>query len=124
MRKAYIVQFAPSGAEVIRAEPGGPPIRIRADDAARQYEILRAGARSRLRRRARRFARRRPPRPVGLTRPPGGAVLDHDACAADTVPLLCVVPPTPMNVTHLEGGGARRVLVPLAESEVKVVLAE
>ncbi len=43
VRKAYIVQFAPSGAEVLRAEPGGPPIRIRADDAARQYEILRAG---------------------------------------------------------------------------------
>ncbi len=44
VRKAYIVQFAPSGAEVIRAAPGGPPIRIAADDAARQYEILRHGA--------------------------------------------------------------------------------
>jgi phytanoyl-CoA hydroxylase len=45
VRKAYIVQFAPSGAEVIRAEPGGPPSRTRADDPARQYEILRAGNR-------------------------------------------------------------------------------
>ena len=44
VRKSYIVQFAPSGAEVIRAEPGGAHIRVRADDGARQYEILRAGA--------------------------------------------------------------------------------
>jgi ectoine hydroxylase-related dioxygenase (phytanoyl-CoA dioxygenase family) len=44
VRKSYIVQFAPTGAEVVRSEPGGPPTRIRADDAARQYEILRAGA--------------------------------------------------------------------------------
>ena len=43
VRKAYIVQFAPSGAEVIRTGPGEPPTRIRADDAARQYEILRDG---------------------------------------------------------------------------------
>jgi ectoine hydroxylase-related dioxygenase (phytanoyl-CoA dioxygenase family) len=44
VRKAYIVQFAPTGAEVVRSEPTGPPTRIRADDPARQYEILRAGA--------------------------------------------------------------------------------
>jgi phytanoyl-CoA hydroxylase len=43
VRKSYIVQFAPTGAQVIRTEPGAPPTRIRADDAARQYEILRAG---------------------------------------------------------------------------------
>jgi phytanoyl-CoA hydroxylase len=44
VRKSYIVQFAPSGAEVIRAAPGRSPTRTRADDAARQYEILRDGA--------------------------------------------------------------------------------
>jgi phytanoyl-CoA hydroxylase len=44
VRKAYIVQFAPSGAEVIRAVPGEPLTRTKADDAARQYEILRRGA--------------------------------------------------------------------------------
>ena len=44
VRKAYIVQFAPTGAEVIRSVPGDPPIRIKADDPARQYEILRRGA--------------------------------------------------------------------------------
>jgi phytanoyl-CoA hydroxylase len=43
VRKSYIVQFAPTGAEVIRSAPEAPPTRIRADDAARQYEILRAG---------------------------------------------------------------------------------
>jgi ectoine hydroxylase-related dioxygenase (phytanoyl-CoA dioxygenase family) len=44
VRKSYIVQFAPSGAEVIRAEPRGATTRNRADDPARQYEILRAGS--------------------------------------------------------------------------------
>jgi phytanoyl-CoA hydroxylase len=44
VRKAYIVQFAPSGAEVIRSVDGEPPTRTKADDAARQYEILRHGA--------------------------------------------------------------------------------
>jgi phytanoyl-CoA hydroxylase len=43
VRKAYIVQFAPSGAAVIRAAPGEAPTRIAADDGARQYEILRDG---------------------------------------------------------------------------------
>jgi phytanoyl-CoA hydroxylase len=43
VRKAYIVQFAPSGAEVIRDEPGGTTSRTRADDPVRQHEILRAG---------------------------------------------------------------------------------
>jgi len=45
VRKAYIVQFAPTGAAVIRAEPGGATTRVTADDASRQYEVLRNGAR-------------------------------------------------------------------------------
>ncbi len=45
VRKAYIVQFAPSGAEVIRSEPGGAEVRVPADDERRQYEILRCGER-------------------------------------------------------------------------------
>jgi ectoine hydroxylase-related dioxygenase (phytanoyl-CoA dioxygenase family) len=44
VRKSYIVQFAPSGAEVIRTGPQGSA-RIAADDASRQYEILRSGRR-------------------------------------------------------------------------------
>ena len=44
VRKAYIVQFAPSGAEVIRSQPGGTTLRVPADDAGRQYEVLRRGA--------------------------------------------------------------------------------
>ena len=44
VRKAYIVQFAPDGAEVVRAgEDGGPTERVRADDASRQYEVVRGG---------------------------------------------------------------------------------
>ncbi len=45
VRKAYIVQFAPTGAAVIRGEPGGVTTRVIADDESRQYEVLRAGAR-------------------------------------------------------------------------------
>ncbi len=46
VRKAYIVQFAPSGAEVIRTQPGGGvALRVPADDEWRQYEILRHGER-------------------------------------------------------------------------------
>ncbi len=45
VRKAYIVQFAPSGAEVIRAQPGGPTVRVPADAEGRQYEVLRGGER-------------------------------------------------------------------------------
>lgn len=45
VRKAYIVQFAPTGAAVIRTEPGGAESRITADDEARQYEVLRNGER-------------------------------------------------------------------------------
>ena len=45
VRKAYIVQFAPTGAEVIRPEPGGSVQRVPAADEGRQYEILRGGRR-------------------------------------------------------------------------------
>jgi ectoine hydroxylase-related dioxygenase (phytanoyl-CoA dioxygenase family) len=45
VRKAYIVQFAPSGATVIRSQPDGPVTRVTADDPDRQFEILRAGER-------------------------------------------------------------------------------
>ncbi len=45
VRKAYIVQYAPSGAEVIRPEPDGSVQRIPAADPGRQYEVLRAGRR-------------------------------------------------------------------------------
>jgi phytanoyl-CoA hydroxylase len=42
-RKAYIVQYAPTGAAVLRPEPGGPGRRIVADDEERQYEVLQGG---------------------------------------------------------------------------------
>ncbi|HVT42688.1 MAG TPA: phytanoyl-CoA dioxygenase family protein [Acidimicrobiales bacterium] len=45
VRKAYIVQFAPTGAEVLRPEPGGGVTRVPADDPARQFEVLRGGRR-------------------------------------------------------------------------------
>ena len=45
VRKAYIVQFAPAGAAVIRTGPGGAVTRIAADDEGRQYEVLRHGER-------------------------------------------------------------------------------
>jgi phytanoyl-CoA hydroxylase len=45
VRKAYIVQFAPNGAAVLRRGPDGPVQRVPADDPARQYEILRGGER-------------------------------------------------------------------------------
>ncbi len=45
VRKAYIVQFAPAGAEVLRPEPDGSTLRIAADDESRQYEVLRRGER-------------------------------------------------------------------------------
>jgi ectoine hydroxylase-related dioxygenase (phytanoyl-CoA dioxygenase family) len=43
VRKAYIVQFAPTGAEVVRRGPDGPLQRVPADDPGRQFEILRRG---------------------------------------------------------------------------------
>ena len=45
VRKAYIVQYAPTGAEVIRSGPDGPTTRVPADAADRQYEVLRGGRR-------------------------------------------------------------------------------
>jgi len=45
VRKAYIVQFAPDGAEVVRPAPDGTLTRTRADNEARQYEVVRRGAR-------------------------------------------------------------------------------
>ena len=43
---------------------------------------------------------------------------------AETVPSLCVVPRTPMNAPTLRVEALVALLVPWAESEVKVVLAE
>ncbi len=45
VRKAYIVQFAPAGATVVRPGPGGSAKRFPADDEFRQYEVLRGGER-------------------------------------------------------------------------------
>lgn len=45
VRKAYIVQFAPTGAEVLRPHPGAGTERIAADDPGRQFEVLRSGVR-------------------------------------------------------------------------------
>ena len=42
-RKAYIVQYTPAGAAVVRPRPGGSAQRIVADDETRQYEVLRGG---------------------------------------------------------------------------------
>jgi phytanoyl-CoA hydroxylase len=45
VRKAYIVQYAPAGAAVLRPEAGGAIRRVPAVDEGRQYEVLRAGHR-------------------------------------------------------------------------------
>jgi phytanoyl-CoA hydroxylase len=45
VRKAYIVQYAPDGAEVIRPGPDGTAGRITANEEPRQYEVLRGGIR-------------------------------------------------------------------------------
>ena len=45
VRKAYIVQYAPTGAEVVRPDPNGAEGRIPAADRGRQYEVLRGGRR-------------------------------------------------------------------------------
>jgi ectoine hydroxylase-related dioxygenase (phytanoyl-CoA dioxygenase family) len=47
VRKAYIVQFAPSGAAVIRSDPDGVTTRLAADDESRQFKVLRGGERVR-----------------------------------------------------------------------------
>ncbi len=41
VRKAYIVQYAPTGAEVLRSGEDGSVARVAADHPARQYEVLR-----------------------------------------------------------------------------------
>ena len=43
VRKAYIIQYGPTGAEVVRVAPGGAVTRTPADDEQRQYEVLRRG---------------------------------------------------------------------------------
>jgi phytanoyl-CoA hydroxylase len=44
VRKAYILQYAPTGAEVLRGDPsGGPTERVPADDPDRQYPVVRGG---------------------------------------------------------------------------------
>jgi phytanoyl-CoA hydroxylase len=44
VRKAYILQYAPAGAEVLAGDPPGPPTgRTPADDPARQFAVLRGG---------------------------------------------------------------------------------
>jgi phytanoyl-CoA hydroxylase len=45
VRKAYILQYAPDGAEMLRGDPaqGGPTERVPCLDPARQYPILRGG---------------------------------------------------------------------------------
>jgi len=47
VRKAYIVQYAPAGAQVLRGDPtAGPPVqRAACDDPQRQFPLLRGGAR-------------------------------------------------------------------------------
>jgi phytanoyl-CoA hydroxylase len=44
VRKAYILQYAPQGATVLRGDPGAAPTsRTAADDPARQFPVLRHG---------------------------------------------------------------------------------
>ena len=45
VRKAYILQYAPAGAEILRGDPAaGPPVqRVACDDPQRQFPILREG---------------------------------------------------------------------------------
>ncbi len=43
VRKAYIVQYAPAGAEVLRPAADGSITRVAADSPGRQYEVLRRG---------------------------------------------------------------------------------
>jgi ectoine hydroxylase-related dioxygenase (phytanoyl-CoA dioxygenase family) len=45
VRKAYILQYAPAGAEVLQGlPPGDPEGRVRADDPDRQFPVVRSGA--------------------------------------------------------------------------------
>lgn len=45
VRKAYIVQYAPNGAEVVQPASRGPARRVPATEEGRQYEVLRGGSR-------------------------------------------------------------------------------
>ena len=49
VRKAYILQYAPAGAEILQGDPaaGPPTARIAADDPERQYPVLRENRRTR-----------------------------------------------------------------------------
>lgn len=46
VRKAYILQYAPAGAEILGGDPdgGAEPTRTPADDPARQFPVVRGGA--------------------------------------------------------------------------------
>jgi hypothetical protein len=44
VRKAYILQYAPAGAEVLQGRPPADPAgRVPADDADRQFPVVRGG---------------------------------------------------------------------------------
>lgn len=43
VRKAYILQYAPAGAEILTGDPEGEPERTPADDPERQFPVLRDG---------------------------------------------------------------------------------
>ncbi len=44
VRKAYILQYAPAGATILRGDPSGPPsARTPADDPDRQFPVVRGG---------------------------------------------------------------------------------
>ena len=45
VRKAYIVQYAPTGPRWSGPRPGGRRLRVPAADEGRQYEVLRRGER-------------------------------------------------------------------------------
>jgi len=45
VRKAYIVQYAPDGAETVWRGEDGTVVRVRQDDPRRQYAVARAGRR-------------------------------------------------------------------------------
>ena len=46
VRKAYILQYAPAGAEILRGDPRGPPPEATAaDDPDRQFAVVRGGGR-------------------------------------------------------------------------------
>ena len=125
VRKAYIVQYAPAGAAVVRPEPGGPAQRVPADDEGRQYEVLRGGERGHaLGPPAPTVAcrpglphRRGPPLPICAGRPIMTVV-------AVTEPSLFLVPVTPMKAPTLSAEALEVVPPPGPGSVLKVVLDE